>query len=121
MDVIKKHLFWIILGVLLLGGVGFWVATVPGTIDEAKSQMNNDAKQIKTAAGKPASIVTPKHVEAVKGYIGKMDSEKGDMLKTIQSWPRISELKEIEKRFKDVPPADKRIEFDAWLLKYSQS
>ncbi|HLX60467.1 MAG TPA: hypothetical protein VKX17_04205 [Planctomycetota bacterium] len=110
MDQIKKNLFWIILGVIVVGALAAWLIYIPDA-DTAKSDLKTKTQALKTFN----PIITPAHLTAAKEYAKKLETEKTQMVDLIKSWPRLHDVKYLESRFKDAPA--ERSQFENWMLK----
>jgi hypothetical protein len=108
----KKHLFFIIVGVVVVAALGLYAMTVPAIsveAEELKKECINKANVIQKladAANKPDGIKTPKHVKLVQNFNEKL--QKGtEALKS--KWAEIAVLK-IDN---NAPKND--IQFEGWL------
>ncbi len=113
MDQLKKHLFWIILGVVVLGAVIAWFSLEP-EVDAAKAIAVAPVKPLAQIASEPAKIKTEAHDKAAKEYVKKLEAERTALTDTIAKWPNMSEA-ELNKRYKDAPTAAEAIKFDEWM------
>ena len=72
MNLVKRYLFWIIVGVFVLGSVVFWVVGVllnQSDVSSRKMQFDSTKGQVEQWAGaKIDTIRNPKDVEALKKY-----------------------------------------------------
>jgi hypothetical protein len=107
----QKHMFFIIVGVVVVGAIGFYAVTVPTISQEAeaaKTECVNKAANIKklaTAALLPDGLKTPKHVAVAKEYQDKL-ARTTEALKT--AWSERAKLKVAT-------DAKTGIEFETWL------
>ena len=116
MDQLKKNLFWIILGVVVLGALGAWFSYMPD-LDKAKSDAlarAPDLHKAVDASKRPDGLKTPAHKKAVDTLVSKLDSEKKELIKTLEKWPDFS-AKNLNSRYSDAPLATRNIEFDNWM------
>ena len=117
MDQLKKNLFWIILAVVVLGGVGLWYSQMPD-VDTARSNALSTADLVSKAANSsntPGAIKNATYVSAAASYLKELDAQKGALFK---KW----DAKQIDVKFADVPGKDKpSIEFDNYISKLRES
>ena len=83
MDAVKKYIFWVVVGVVLLAGAGFWFMTVPGL--QAQTKELNEANQTKmidveTKAKKSKDIRNQRYVDAAKDYQKHLEKQQGEIL-----------------------------------------
>lgn len=117
MDQLKKNLFWIILAVVVLGGVGLWYSQMPD-VDTARSSANSTADLVSKAANSSnnaGAIKNASYVSAAASYLKELDAQKAALLK---KW----EPQHIDVKFADVPGKDKAsIEFDNYISKLRET
>jgi hypothetical protein len=110
----KKHVFSIVLGVIVVGAAGFYALTVPAISADAerlKTEYTNKANEVKKladAASKPDGIKSPRHVKLAKDYQDGL-KKNIDMLK--EAWAAKAKLAVQDDK------APKGIEFEGWLAK----
>lgn len=113
MNELKKHLFWVILGVVVLLSAGAWFYFTP-SVTEAESELDSKSRPLKSQ--KPSDIKTKAHEKAAEDYKKKQDAEKTAVIDGIKAWPQLADLKTLRKRYPDAPPsATDKLGFDKWL------
>lgn len=119
MEIIKKNVFWIAIGVVLLAGVGFYlsqsVVSADGkTTAELKQASEAQASAIQGLANNktPDGIKTDKHVAAAKAYKTKLEAELKGARERVES---MAVNLTQDAAFKDVLAIDKDDKFDVWL------
>lgn len=114
---LKKRIFWIVVVVIVLAGIGLWAWMVPpiqADTTEVRNKVTNDAESfanLARQAGKEDVIKTAKHVEMANKYNQKLAEqlkELGDDLKG----------KKLELRFDSAPQQSGQ--FDIWLSELRQ-
>jgi len=113
----KKNLFWILVIVIVLAGVGLWAAMVP-SVESDTNKLRNDCKakaeELKKLAdqgGKGDSLPNSKHVELANRYSQKL-TEQVDGLR--KDW----ESRKLDLRFENAPTQSGQ--FDIWLSEMRQ-
>lgn len=112
MEAVKRYLFWIVLGVVLLLAAGGYLLIVPGIQGETLAlQGSNDSKrsEISALAKNPREIKNQAYVQAADNYAKHLTSEKNQLTDLLKDRKVV-----LEGRFKEVPE-DLQIQFDQWL------
>lgn len=83
MYAIKKYLFWVLVGLVLLAGGGFWLATVPG-IQAQTVILNTENQQKKmevaTKAQKALQIQNQRYIDAAREYQNHLQKQQNEIL-----------------------------------------
>ena len=111
----KKHLFFIVLGVVILVAIGAYLVIVPAIDRDAEAKLKecesqaDVLKKMAEKAEQPDAIKTRKHLDLAKEYDDKLSAQVKDMKESL-----VTRLK-LDQRFKDVPKSAS--DFDIWLEK----
>lgn len=114
MDQLKQNLFWIILCVIVLGGVGLWFTNMPD-IDSARTNAKDNAEKVQKIADGKKPPMGPAYVTAVQNYGKEIDVRKQELYK---KWEGLK----LDVKFSDVPsPQAPTIEFDNYIGKLREA
>lgn len=109
---IKKNIFWIVIAVIILAGLGVWAVVVPpvkASADELKGKCKAKVESFRKMADNAAkddSLLTARHVELANTYRRKVEEQTKALEKQL-------ETRKLDLRFDD---ADKEsAKFDIWL------
>ncbi len=116
MEQLKKNLFWIILGVVVLGAVGAWFNFRPDVEEEKKKALAKaaDLQKAASASKQNDGLKTPAHAKAAADFVATLSKDKKDLIESIQKSPDFSQ-KSLNTRYAAAPSAAKNIEFDNWM------
>lgn len=112
MDQLKNNIVFVILGVVLVGVLGWYFVTVPPIQDAAaaaRGEVQSKAKEIGDLAknaNKDDSLKNEAHVEAAKKFSATLDQQLTDLQKSLKEFS-------LQVRFEGAPTGDNP--FDAWL------
>ena len=110
----KKHIFWIVLAVVLLAGVAVYAVVVPDISAEGERVRGeceakaNKLEELARKSGQPDAIKTEKHVRLAKSYGEMLNGELANLKAT---WNN----KKLDIRFDEAGKAKSATEFDNWL------